>query len=348
MLDVNVRTLTSNRISPCEIRALQLTHHARPWARKGELSVCWCQEGHPATKIMPKTNQTMKSLKCGRGTARSIGWASPSAYHKKDIGEPGNPAGRNSLGDGGLTARLPGRTERALEPPPPTVSSSRDDPKQTDALRGCRSWVGLRLGTANVGTMTKRSDAVAEMVGRRKLDFCCLQETKWKGEMRRMMGSEEHRYKFFWKGCAAGTSGVGIMIAEKWVDKVVEVKNVSERLMMIRIAFGEKIINIVSAYAPHAGRSDVEKEEFWFCLTKLLSEIKNDEIIFVGGDMNGHVGIETDGFEGIHGGNGYGKRNKEGEMLLEFAAAMELVVCNTFFTKVDTKKITYSSGEEKA
>ena len=31
------------------------------------------------------------------------------------------------------------------------------------------------------------------------------------------------------------------MIAEKWVDKVVEVKNVSERLMMIRIAFGEKI-----------------------------------------------------------------------------------------------------------
>jgi len=56
------------------------------------------------------------------------------------------------------------------------------------------------------------------------------------------------------------------MIAERWVDKVVEVKNVSERLMMIRIAFGEKIINIVSAYAPHTGRSDVEKKEFWFCL----------------------------------------------------------------------------------
>ena len=80
-------------------------------------------------------------------------------------------------------------------------------------------------------------------------------------------------------------------------------------------------------------------------MTKLLSEIKKEEIIFVDGDMNGHVGIETDGFEGIHDGNGYGKRNKEGEMLLEFATAMELVVCNTFFTKRDTKKITYASGE---
>ena len=80
-------------------------------------------------------------------------------------------------------------------------------------------------------------------------------------------------------------------------------------------------------------------------MTKLLLEIKNDEIIFVGDDMNGHVGIETDGFEGIYGGNGYGKRNKEREMLLEFAAAMELAVCNIFFTKVDTKKITCASGE---
>ena len=58
------------------------------------------------------------------------------------------------------------------------MSSSHDDPKQTDVLRGCRSLDRLRLGTANVGTMAKRSDEVAEMVGRRKLDFYCLQETK--------------------------------------------------------------------------------------------------------------------------------------------------------------------------
>ena len=51
------------------------------------------------------------------------------------------------------------------------------------------------------------------------------------------------------------------------------------------------------------------------------------------GDLNGHVGQDVEGFEGVHGGNGYGKRNLEGEMILEFARAMEMVVCNTLFTK---------------
>jgi hypothetical protein len=78
-----------------------------------------------------------------------------------------------------------------------------------------------------------------------------------------------------------------------------------------------------------------------------MSGIRDDEIVFIGGDMNGHVGQNSDGFEKEHGGKGYGKRNTEGEMLLEFAMAMDLVVCNTFFVKQDTKKITYESGGNK-
>ena len=57
-------------------------------------------------------------------------------------------------------------------------------------------------------------------------------------------------------------------------------------------------------------------------------------------DMNGHAGS----FEGVHGGCGYGVRNTEGEMLLEFADAMDLVVTNTWFTKDDYQLVTYESG----
>ena len=32
------------------------------------------------------------------------------------------------------------------------------------------------------------------------------------------------------------------------------------------------------------------------------------------GEFNGHVGAEVDGFEGVHGGKGFGSRNAEGEM----------------------------------
>ena len=35
----------------------------------------------------------------------------------------------------------------------------------------------------------------------------------------------------------------------------------------------------------------------------------------------------------------------EGEMLLEFAVAMGLVVVNTWFRKDDKKKVTYESGD---
>ena len=52
----------------------------------------------------------------------------------------------------------------------------------------------------------------------------------------------------------------------------------------------------------------------------------------------------ADGYEGIHGGNGYGKRNKEGENLLDFAVANNLVVTNTHFKKRLNHLMTYQSG----
>ena len=71
--------------------------------------------------------------------------------------------------------------------------------------------MALRVGTVNVGTMHGRSAEVAEMLKQRKLDFCCLQETRWKGGSAKQIGS----YKFFWVGSKGGDSGVGVMVAQK-------------------------------------------------------------------------------------------------------------------------------------
>ena len=51
------------------------------------------------------------------------------------------------------------------------------------------------------------------------------------------------------------------------------------------------------------------------------------------------------GFEEVHGGHGFGERNTEGERILEFAVANNLVVGNTWFMKRDTHLITYKSGD---
>ena len=55
-------------------------------------------------------------------------------------------------------------------------------------------------------------------------------------------------------------------------------------------------------------------------LVKTVSEISDSEKLVVCGDLNAHVGVNADGFGMVHGGNGFGERNLEGEMMLEFVA----------------------------
>jgi len=65
------------------------------------------------------------------------------------------------------------------------------------------------------------------------------------------------------------------------------------------------------------------------------------------GDFNGHVGKMQDGYKGTHGGFGYGKRNIEGERVLDFADSFGLKFANTWFKKDDEKLITYEFGGSK-
>jgi hypothetical protein len=201
----------------------------------------------------------------------------------------------------------------------------------------------LRIGTVNVGTLKGRDGEVVDLAERRRLDFCCLQETRWKGENARELGP----YKLFWVGGKESVAGVGVLVAKKWVESVLEVKRVSERLLVLRVIVGKSILNLISAYAPQVGRTMEEKEEFFASLGETVSAVGDKEGLVLCGDMNGHVGALADGFEGVHGGFGFGNRNVEGEMLLEFAEAKGLVVTNTWFKKDVGKLVTYESGERR-
>ena len=78
-------------------------------------------------------------------------------------------------------------------------------------------------------------------------------------------------------------------------------------------------------------------------------ELQNpSEVVFGLGDFNGHVGEEIEGFEGVLGGNGIGKRNAEGRMLIKFCNERELCVANTWLKKTDKRKITFKSGNNES
>ena len=106
--------------------------------------------------------------------------------------------------------------------------------------------------------------------------------------------------------------------------------------MVLIVVVGRSVVNLVSVYAPQSGRGKEEKEEFFTVLGKIFSDIDVGER---SGDMNGHFGVEVVGFEGVHGGYGFGRRNVDGEMLLEFADALDFAIVNTWFKKEVRKMI---------
>ncbi|ESN94260.1 hypothetical protein HELRODRAFT_164067 [Helobdella robusta] len=64
-----------------------------------------------------------------------------------------------------------------------------------------------------------------------------------------------------------------------------------------------------------------------------ISTIPKSETILIGGDLNGHVGEKTDGFDNVHSGFNYGERNEDGNRILEFAESNGFCLQNTNFNK---------------
>ena len=67
-------------------------------------------------------------------------------------------------------------------------------------------------------------------------------------------------------------------------------------------------------------------------------------MVIIGDDLNGHFRKEVDEYDGVHRGYGFGVRDAEGEHVLEMGTALDMIVCNTWFKKRDSRLITCSSG----
>ena len=76
-------------------------------------------------------------------------------------------------------------------------------------------------------------------------------------------------------------------------------------------------MHVISAYAPQGGKTQEEKEEFWGMMDDSIGNIPENEILLIGGDLNGHVGRDRNGFEDVMGIDRNGKRNADGENILD-------------------------------
>ncbi|VDP51980.1 unnamed protein product [Heligmosomoides polygyrus] len=101
-----------------------------------------------------------------------------------------------------------------------------------------------------------------------------------------------------------------------------------------------------SAYASQNGCSDQAKDEFWSLFDEKTPEVPSKDVIIVVGDFNGHVGATKDVYS-CHSGFGYGSRNADSELILDYAESHSLTIVNTVFRKPDSHLISYWSGDAK-
>ena len=130
----------------------------------------------------------------------------------------------------------------------------------------------LRLATLNVGTLSGRGLEVTEMLRRRRVDICCLQETKWENKDPAKSYQLGNGYKLLYYGVRDKSrtdapkgrpppirNGVGIAICPDLANSITEVIFVSDRIIGARIECRGNSLFVVSAYAPQTGGPDARQ-----------------------------------------------------------------------------------------
>ena len=150
-----------------------------------------------------------------------------------------------------------------------------------------------------------------------------------------MIGND---FKFLWSGGCKADNGVGVLVTEWLIGKVVGVERFNDRVMKVNIVIWDAVLEVVSCYCPQAGRSVNEKEKLYEIMDKVVTNK-----VLVGGDFNDHVGGDMGGFGETHGRFGIGQINDRGIRILDWEVGKGLRLMNTCFQKGKGRLIT--SGE---
>jgi len=141
-------------------------------------------------------------------------------------------------------------------------------------------------------------------------------------------------------GSKERSDGVGIFVAEKWVDSIVSIERLSKSTDFVN-GLTQWFIKCL-CFMLLTWENRRRKKSFWNEMFHLVSCMPQNEMAVLADDMNGHVGSSDAGYDGTHGGFGYGDRNADGSRILKFADRLNLVICNTLFMKQEFQLMAYA------
>ena len=172
----------------------------------------------------------------------------------------------------------------------------------------------LVIGALNVrgcSTSVSKRCEIGDVFQRRKIDVLAFG-----GVTGRVSGVEGGRAR----------EGVALVLNEWMLSKVVEWKEVSSRLMWVRVRLGKECWAFVSAYGPGSEKNEEIRNNFWNELTSCVEDLSRRNYVVVLGDLNARVGDRE--VEGVLGKFGVPGENDSGERLLEMCVERELVIGN--------------------
>lgn len=98
------------------------------------------------------------------------------------------------------------------------------------------------------------------------------------------------------------------------------VRRQGDRIILVKQVARDLVLNIIHAYAPQVGLDMSAKRQFLEEWVGIVGSVSVNEKLLIG-DLDGHVGTTKISFQWLHGGFGYGDKNKEGEGIPHFVVA---------------------------
>jgi hypothetical protein len=138
---------------------------------------------------------------------------------------------------------------------------------------------------------------------------------------------------------------IDIVLDKNLKDGVVGIKRQGDMIILVKLLVEDLVFNVISAYAPQISFNKSVKIQFWEELNILISSVSISKKLFIGEDLNEYVDSIRVGFDGVYGGFGYGSRNQEGNDILNFVLAYDLIIVNTLFRKRVSHTVTFNSGQ---
>lgn len=138
------------------------------------------------------------------------------------------------------------------------------------------------------------------------------------------------------------TSGVGLLVHEKYQSNIKDIIYVSDRQLLTTFEFMETTkTHIISVYAPDTSKSQEDRDLFYDDLQNTLNKIPKADEIMILGDLNARIGNEI--LEGIKNRFNEETLNNSGEQLIQFCAHNELRINNTFYPHKPQHKYTFEN-----